>query len=94
MEAHASSSLVPPLTLLDTSAGEILVAQQRALEREWWRVACDKERERAIRAKERARQREREEELALERERDEELTHYFIGTTRVNPDGSLYVSFS
>ena len=67
------------------------------MERERWRVACDREREKAIRAKEKARQRERDEELALERERererDEELTHYFIGTTRVNPDGSLYVSY-
>ena len=67
------------------------------MERERWRVACDKERERAVRAKERARQREREEELAMERERqrerDEELTHYYIGTTRVNLDGSVYVSF-
>ena len=77
---------------MDTTAGEILVQQQKTLERERWRVACDRERERAIRAKEKARQRERDEELSLER--DEELTHYFIGTTRVNPDGSLYVSFS
>ena len=97
MDAQASSSRVPPLTSLDTSAGERLVEQQRAEEREQWRAACDKERERAIRAKERARQREREEELAMERdrqtERDEELTHYYIGTTRVNPDGTSYVSF-